>query len=230
MTDKYVRDRRYQYTENASKVLQREKTGPKANLPSGESESLVGRGMKPMGDLVSRDENPELKNLREEAKVRKEKQSTGMFHSYNYPFIDVQTKISKEQRFIYNQMLMIVQRHMAEVSIDTLKEVTNEVLAILKADNIKDVERKKEIEVFLDKLTDQRFNELTVLASKISNVEANIHAHQDGEETIMVDVDLDQEGEDEDKQQDDVYAYDEDQEDSKPFIQLLVQDLTSHFF
>lgn len=75
MTDKYVRERRYQYTENASKVVQREKVGPTANVPSGESESLVGRKLKPFGDLVSKESNPELKKLKEEAKVRTQKKA-----------------------------------------------------------------------------------------------------------------------------------------------------------
>lgn len=208
MTDKYVRERRYQYTENASKVVQREEGGPRANLPSGESESLVGKKLKPFGDLVSREENPELKKLKEEAKVRAQKkqlkEKTGA------------DKISKESKNIYNQILTIVKRHMSDVSYEILKEATGEVLAILKTDNLKDIQRKEQIECLIDKLDDNTFNELTVLASKITDMDSGFNTNaMEAEETIMVDVDLDQEGEGSDSDKDDVYAYDQQVENSK---------------
>ena len=112
--------------------------------------------------------------------------------------------------------MTIVQRHISEVSIDVLKEVTNEVLAILKVDNLKDIQRKQEIEAFLDKLSDTTFNDLTVLASKISDLDASIQAQsKDAEETIMVDVDLEQEAEGDESDKDDVYVYDPQNEEEK---------------
>jgi len=61
MTDKYERDRQYQYTSNASMVVQRERTAPSVKLPSGESESLRGKGLATFGDLVSKEEDSEFK-------------------------------------------------------------------------------------------------------------------------------------------------------------------------
>ena len=73
MADKYERDRQYQYTANASKVVQRDKAAPIANLPSGEADSLVGKRMMPFGDLVSKDENPELKKMKEKVAEKTKK-------------------------------------------------------------------------------------------------------------------------------------------------------------
>lgn len=43
---------------------------------------------------------------------------------------------SKETRAIYEQMLVIVQRHMGDNSLEVLKGALDEVLAILKAEGV----------------------------------------------------------------------------------------------
>ena len=73
MADKYERDRQYQYTANASKVIQKDRSAPIANLPSGEADSLVGKRMMSFGDLVSKEENPELKQMKDKAEEKKKK-------------------------------------------------------------------------------------------------------------------------------------------------------------
>ena len=216
MTDKYERDRQYQYTANASMVVHKERTGNNKNLPSGESESLVGRRMQPFGDLVSKEENPELKKLKEKAekKAKKNKKkkpkSESLVHEVNQRFG------LKETRIIYDQILNIVQKHMGDYPLDTLKAVADEVLAILKTDNMKDVDRKKEIEGIIDKLDDNTFNLLTVYATKITDYEPENQENMvNREEELKVDVELDKEGEDSEDSDEDVYAYDDGQEDQK---------------
>jgi len=61
-------------------------------------------------------------------------------------------------------MLNIVQRHMGDQSLETLKGALDEVLAILKADGLNNNERKSDIESIIDKLTQADFNSLTVFA------------------------------------------------------------------
>jgi len=229
MTDKYERDRQYQYTANASMVVHKERTGNNKNLPSGESESLVGRRMQPFGDLVSKEENPELKKLKEKAekKAKKNKKkkpkSESLVHEVNRNVIgaDIHEEVvyrprQKETRIIYDQILNIVQKHMGDYPLDTLKAVADEVLAILKTDNMKDVDRKKEIEGIIDKLDDNTFNLLTVYATKITDYEPENQENMvNREEELKVDVELDKEGEDSEDSDEDVYAYDDGQEDQK---------------
>lgn len=61
-------------------------------------------------------------------------------------------------------MLALVQRHMGDCSLETLKDGLDEVLAILKANSSNQNARKSEIEAIIDKVDDQTFNTLTVLS------------------------------------------------------------------
>ena len=54
---------------------------------------------------------------------------------------------------------------MGDHSLETLKGALDEVLAILKADGLNNVERKSDIESIIDKLNQTDFNSLTVLAA-----------------------------------------------------------------
>ena len=53
---------------------------------------------------------------------------------------------------------------MGDVSTSDLKSAADEVLAILKTEDFNDNERKREIEGIVDRLTDETFNTLTIIA------------------------------------------------------------------
>lgn len=53
---------------------------------------------------------------------------------------------------------------MGDHSTEVIKGAADEVLAILKTDNMTDNLRKLEIESILDRLSDETFNSLTVLS------------------------------------------------------------------
>ena len=71
---------------------------------------------------------------------------------------------TRETRLIYEQLLGLVQRHIGDMSTADLKSATDEVLAILKTDELNDNERKREIEGIVDRLTDETFNAMTIMA------------------------------------------------------------------
>lgn len=122
----------------------------------------------------------------------------------------------KETRFAYDQILGIVQKNFSDVSIDVLKAATDEVLAILKTDNLKDAQRKSEIEGVIDKLDDTTFNQLTILAAKLTDYDPEKLGETARDEEILdVDVDLDKEGEASESSDDDVYVKDVDEEERK---------------
>lgn len=64
---------------------------------------------------------------------------------------------------------MVVQRHMGDHSLDVIKGALDEIIAILKAEGVKDTERKQEIEGIIDRLTDADFNSLTVLGQQLTD-------------------------------------------------------------
>ena len=70
---------------------------------------------------------------------------------------------TKETKAYYEQMLVIVQKHMGDHSLETIKGALDEVISILKSEGVKDAERKLQIESLIDRLNDSDFNTLTVL-------------------------------------------------------------------
>ena len=60
-------------------------------------------------------------------------------------------------------MINIVQRHMGDHSLEVIKGALDEIIAILKAEGVKDADRKSEIEGIIDRLSESDFNHLTVL-------------------------------------------------------------------
>jgi len=89
---------------------------------------------------------------------------------------------SRETRVVYEQMLNLVQRHMGDHSLETIKGALDEVLAILKSEGVSDAERKQEIEGLIDKLSETEFNSLTVLGQALADyVPENADARTGGE-------------------------------------------------
>ena len=76
---------------------------------------------------------------------------------------------TKETRAFYEQMIMVVQRHMGDHSLDVIKGALDEIIAILKAEGLKDTERKSEIEGIIDRLSEADFNNLTVLGQQLTD-------------------------------------------------------------
>jgi pre-mRNA-splicing helicase BRR2 len=73
---------------------------------------------------------------------------------------------TKETRLLYEQFLALVSRYLGDVSLPDLKSAADEVLAILKTEDggVTDALRKSEIEGILDHLSEETFNQMTVLA------------------------------------------------------------------
>lgn len=69
----------------------------------------------------------------------------------------------------------MVQRHLGDAAVETTKDALDEILALLKEDNLNDAQRKQNIDVLLgtiDKLTDEEFNQMTVLAACLTDYDA----------------------------------------------------------
>ena len=87
---------------------------------------------------------------------------------------------------------------MGDVSTGDLKSAADEVLAILKTEDLNDNERKREIEGIVDRLSDEAFNTLTVFAQQMvdySPEDADEYRGELREEIIDVNVELDDESE-----------------------------------
>ena len=80
---------------------------------------------------------------------------------------------TKETRALYEQFLSLLARYLGDLSLSDLKSAADEVLAILKRSSSfsklfkTDAARKRECEAITDRMTDESFNQLTVLASQL---------------------------------------------------------------
>jgi len=74
---------------------------------------------------------------------------------------------TRETRQVYEGFLAIVQKHMGDVSLEYLRGAADEVLSILKMDTMNDATKKVEIQVILDKMTDETFNQLVVMSQQL---------------------------------------------------------------
>ena len=169
------------------------------NEPSGEGTTLAGTTMAQFGDRVARSKPTELKEkavkkLEQQAKhshkevlkrrkgageegavmIDTEGGAPGIGASKDVLNVEIQEDLvyrprTKETRAIYEQMLMIVQRHMGDYSLEIIKGALDEIIAILKAEGLKDTERKTEIEGLIDRLNEGDFNSLTVLGQHLTD-------------------------------------------------------------
>ena len=100
---------------------------------------------------------------------------------------------------IYEQFLQIVARYRGDESIEVIKGAGDEVLSILKTENFTDHQRKLEIEAFLDKISDEDFNQLTVLAQSLIdfNPEERYGGGYRQEEDLEVNVEFEDDEENE---------------------------------
>lgn len=157
-----ARSKQYEYRTNSSLVL----TSDSRRLPrdahghSGEPESLRGKiDPRTFGDRVFRDESLKKKkkeeepeslaseaNCRRESKKRRIRQEESVF-----TLIDegVYQPKSRETRAAYETLLSFIQQQLGGQPVNVVTGAADEVLGVLKNDNLKNPDKKKEIEKLL---------------------------------------------------------------------------------
>lgn len=60
--------------------------------------------------------------------------------------------------------MFLVQKHMGDNSLEILRGATDEVIAILKTDNMNESMKKVEIESILDRMSDETYNQMVIMA------------------------------------------------------------------
>lgn len=139
-------------------------------MGDGSGQTLVGRKIAGFGDRVAHSKPDELK---EKALKKLQQKGTKQKQALRPTSEDVlNVKISqdelvyrprtRETQAAYEQMLSIVGKLMGDQPLDILKGALDEVIAILKQD-MKDGDRKSEIEAMVDRVSEADFNTLTVL-------------------------------------------------------------------
>lgn len=103
---------------------------------------------------------------------------------------------------------------MGDIPTDMLHGAADEVLAILKTEELTDKDKKRDIEVLLDRLTDETFSNIVILGQLMVDYSPDQEYRDGREEEIEVNVELDEEDEDDDDN--DELSFKADEEDKEP--------------
>ena len=117
-------------------------------------------------------------------------------HRLTTPITEELTYIprSKETKEGYEKFLSSMQKHLGDVTQETLRGAADEAIIILKDDNLTDISRKATIEAVVGvEMNDYDFHTLTILGKSFIDYRPEGTRGEGGEEEIQVNVELDEE-------------------------------------
>ncbi|KHN94498.1 Sec63 domain protein [Metarhizium album ARSEF 1941] len=236
MSDPHRDVSQYKYSAMSNLVLQADRrfVTRRTDEATGDPESLAGRlSIKDMGARVARDEAPKQKKqpgmpdiergalkegedvlLREQRRRKAEAQQrrgTGVLGA-NDALIEGITYRPRTQatRVTFDLILTLVAKNLGDVPQEVVRSAADAVLEYLKDDDLKDLDKKREIDDILGStLNPKQFNELVNLGKKITD-----HDAQDDDEDVNMG---DTNGDDAeiDERQGVAVAFDEDEDEDK---------------
>ncbi|KAH7326555.1 putative ATP dependent RNA helicase [Stachybotrys elegans] len=246
MSDQHRDVSQYKYSAMSNLVLQADRRfiTRRTDEATGDPESLAGRlSIKDMGSRTARDDVPKQKKqpgmpsiergslrdgadvlLREQAKRKAEAsqmRGTGVLGA-NEPLVEGITYRPRTAatRATFDLILTLVAGNLGDVPHEVVRSAADAVLEYLKDDDLKDLDKKKEIDDILGtSMNPKQFNELMNLGKKITDYDA-----QDDDEDVDMDGGAD--AAEIDERQGVAVAFDEDEEDEDA-LQNVVQDESS---
>ncbi|KAL3514908.1 hypothetical protein ACH5RR_027625 [Cinchona calisaya] len=230
----HARFKQYEYRANSSLVLTTDSRPRDTHEPTGEPESLHGKiDPKTFGDRASRGKPPELEDQLKKSKKKKEREpvasepSPGRLSKKRRLQEDsvlsstdegVYQPKTKETRAAYEALLSAIQQQLGGQPLNIVSGAADEILAVLKNDNLKNPDKKKEIEKLLNPIVNQVFDHLVSIGRLITDYQdagdAAGAAATNGEEGLDDDVGVAVEFE-ENEEEDDESDYDMVQEDEE---------------
>ena len=176
----------YQYSALSSLVINADRSHRRPDEPSGEAESLAGRiNVRDMGTAVKSEGVKDLDKKRKKAQnddelhQRQPKRQAASFANNN-SYTDILQATAEleglryhprtaETRDLYELILSIVHTALGDQAQDVVRSAADTTLEILKDDDLKDLDKKKEIEEILGPLSSETFGQLTNLSKKITD-------------------------------------------------------------
>lgn len=184
----------YQYSALSSLVIHADRTHRRPDEPSGEAESLAGRiNIRDMGTAVKSKGVKNLDKKRKKAQTDDQlsqplakRQAASASFSHQNTYTDILQATAEleglrynpktaETRDIYELILGIVHSALGDQAQDVLRSAADTTLEILKDDNLKDLEKKNEIDDILGPLTTESFGQLANLSKKITDYDQTDH-------------------------------------------------------
>nr|GLL37108.1 DExH-box ATP-dependent RNA helicase DExH12-like [Ipomoea trifida] len=189
----HARFNRFEYRANSGLVLTNDSRPRDTHEPSGEVETHPGNiDPKTFGDRVYKGKPAELEKFKK-GKKKKERElpssesiPTGQSKRRRIQEESVLTATEEgvyqpktnETRAAYGAMLCVIQQQLGGQPLNIVNGAVDEILGILKNENIKNPDKKKEIEKFLDPIPSNIFDELVSLGKRITD-------YQDGSDAVV---------------------------------------------
>eukprot|EP01022_Parablepharisma_sp_SALTPOND_P017480 TRINITY_DN2801_c4_g1_i1.p1 TRINITY_DN2801_c4_g1~~TRINITY_DN2801_c4_g1_i1.p1 ORF type:complete len:2164 (+),score=294.83 TRINITY_DN2801_c4_g1_i1:1425-7916(+) len=177
--ERIAKERQYEYREYATLVLKGERPRARGDESTGEAGSLAGRKLEKFGGLATREKPPGPPAEKDKAAKQKEildPTREAALPTFKGPSHVLDTSIAEEQlyrprtretRALYEELLAIIQKYTGDASQEVIRGAADQVLAILKTESLRDVDKKKEVETLLmDKVPDEEFNRLLVMSKQ----------------------------------------------------------------
>ncbi|EPQ30981.1 uncharacterized protein PFL1_01170 [Pseudozyma flocculosa PF-1] len=174
----------YQYSALSSLVLNADR-GPRRNEETtGEAESLAGRiDVRQMGSAVRQEGIKDIDKKRKKAeehdelRQRNPKRKAGALTQTYADILQATAELeglryqprTPETREVYELILSLVHTALGDQAQDVVRSAADTVLEVLKDDNLKDFDKKRDIEQFVGPLTTETFGQLVNLGKKITD-------------------------------------------------------------
>mmetsp|Transcript_31856 Transcript_31856/g.77625 ORF Transcript_31856/g.77625 Transcript_31856/m.77625 type:complete len:2179 (-) Transcript_31856:255-6791(-) len=197
--------RQYEYRANSNLVLQLEKgRRPRDSEPTGEVTTLNDKFntkemMKLMGDHTSRGRPSELEARLKKRQQKKRDRDAGVGKESRSKARKIDTSINvlnaevdavyrpqtRDTKQAYEVLLTLIQKEMGDKPHDVLQSAADEVLAILKEENARKKEQRRDLEKLFGRtkgLDDERFGRFINVTNKISDYSAVTEQQEEDDE------------------------------------------------
>ncbi|EYU30521.1 hypothetical protein MIMGU_mgv1a000041mg [Erythranthe guttata] len=235
--EEHARLKQYEYRANSSLVLATDSRTRDTHEPTGGAETLWGKiDPKSFGDRAFRDKPLELEEKLKKSKKKKERepgidaapprskkrrlQEESVLTSSEEGVYQPKTK---ETRAAYEAMLSAIQQQLGGQPLNIVSGAADEILAVLKNDNLKNPDKKAEIEKLLNPISVATFDELVKTGRLVTD-----YYHDAGDAAVDRDDVLDDdvgvavefEEDEEEEEESDLDMVPEDEEDDDDVVEV----------
>eukprot|EP00271_Cylindrocystis_brebissonii_P012705 TRINITY_DN317_c0_g1_i1.p1 TRINITY_DN317_c0_g1~~TRINITY_DN317_c0_g1_i1.p1 ORF type:complete len:2233 (-),score=420.67 TRINITY_DN317_c0_g1_i1:1930-8628(-) len=191
----HARFKQYEYRANSSLVLTTDTRPRDTHEPTGEPETLWGKiNPRSFGDRATQGKPAELEEKAKKKQQAKERErERGLDNITKQPSKRQKVNAAglgpglqadgvlalsddgsyrprtKETRAAYEALLSMIQQQFGDQPQDILRGAADEVLAVLRNDRLKDMDKKKEIEKLLNGIPNEKFAEYIAVSKKITD-------------------------------------------------------------
>ncbi|EGG19291.1 DEAD/DEAH box helicase [Cavenderia fasciculata] len=184
MSDAIARSKQYDYKANSNLVIHSERNPKDLREPKGEPETLWGRLHGKMGDRVNYSKPTEL--LEKVANLKRKTQEKGgsvdtatlkrvkggptdILEATDNQVYGGYRPSTKETKAVFERLVSFIQTYIGDQPSEIINGAADEIIATLKNDRLKAPEKKKDLDILLRGLTEDKFAELTRIITGITD-------------------------------------------------------------